>query len=121
MASFNATLERYKALLAAVDAGRLTLPNENFDIGEPTKAGGYTLCDQAYAQLLRKLDGHYAEMTPRLRQDVLAFYGDLRAPIATKADGARWAEVLKAVEELKSLEQGLSGAPAAPPASHNED
>ena len=31
MASFNATIDRYKAVLANVDAGGPELPNENFD------------------------------------------------------------------------------------------
>ncbi|MGJ5816042.1 zinc dependent phospholipase C family protein [Paludibaculum fermentans] len=39
MASFNATLSEYREFLAAVGAGRLVLPNENFDVGEPTIAG----------------------------------------------------------------------------------
>ena len=33
MASFNATVDRYKAMLANVDAGGPELPNENFDAG----------------------------------------------------------------------------------------
>ncbi|MGC4048976.1 MAG: zinc dependent phospholipase C family protein [Paludibaculum sp.] len=121
MASFNATLDRYKALLAAVDAGRLTLPNENFDVGEPTKAGSYTLCDSTYARLLHKLDGHYADMAPEIRRDVLAFYGDLHAPISTKSDAAEWTQVVKAVDELKALEQGAAPAAAGPPALQNHE
>ncbi len=35
MASFNATVDSYRALLAQVDAGGLDLPNENFDLGTP--------------------------------------------------------------------------------------
>ena len=39
-----------------------------------TKAGQYKLADAAYAKLLHKLDGHYAEMPQDLRTDILAFY-----------------------------------------------
>src|SRR5579864_2029949 len=35
MASFNATLDRYRELLAGQKAGKLILPNRNLDIGEP--------------------------------------------------------------------------------------
>jgi hypothetical protein len=45
---------------------------DNFDIGEATKAGKYTLMDAAYAKLLHKLDGHYAEIPPDLRSEILA-------------------------------------------------
>jgi len=41
MASFNATVDNYRTLLANVEAGRLELPNENFDVGEPPAAGKY--------------------------------------------------------------------------------
>src|SRR5678816_3698418 len=34
MASFNATIDRYKALLTNVAAGQLQLDNDNFDIGQ---------------------------------------------------------------------------------------
>jgi hypothetical protein len=62
MAGFNASIDRYRELLASVASGRLRLPNENFDLGEATKAGRYKLTDAAYAKLLHKLDGHYPEM-----------------------------------------------------------
>ena len=103
MASFNATLDRYRELLAALQADQLTLPNENFDVGELTAAGRYTLSDRAYAELLAKLEGHYSEMSPELRVDILAFYGDLSAPISTKKDGEEWARVIKRLDELKAV------------------
>ncbi len=52
MASFNATVDRYRALLANVDAGPPELPNENLDVGGPDIAGKYKGTDEAYAKLL---------------------------------------------------------------------
>src|SRR5262249_25381704 len=37
--SVRATYDNYAALLANVNAGRLNLPNQNFDLGEPAAAG----------------------------------------------------------------------------------
>jgi hypothetical protein len=108
MASFNTTLDRYRELLSRLQAGRLTLPNENFDVGEPTEAGTYRLSDRAYAQLLAKLEGRYADMPPELRIDILAFYGDLSAPIATKTDGVEWAKVVQQLDELRALGVGTA-------------
>jgi hypothetical protein len=51
--SFNATITRYKTLLAGESAGRLQLPNENLDVGEPPKHGAYRIADEAYAELWR--------------------------------------------------------------------
>ena len=106
MASFNATLDRYRALLSAQKADRLELPNQNFDVGEPTGAGTYKLSDGAYAHLLDKLENHYTEMPQDLRLDILAFYGDLSAPISTKTDAGEWAKVVKELEELKAVNLG---------------
>jgi hypothetical protein len=109
MASFNATLDRYRALLSAQKAGRLELPNQNFDVGEPTGAGTYKLSDDAYAHLLDKLQGHYTEMPPDLRIDILSFYGDLSDPISTKTDAGQWAKVIKELGELKAVSAAAAG------------
>jgi hypothetical protein len=108
MASFNETLDRYRELLAAVQAKQLKLPNENFDVGTLTKAGSYKLSDRAYAQLLGKLQGHYADMPPELRTDILRFYGDLSAPISTKTDAVEWEKVIKELDELKAAGVGIA-------------
>ncbi len=111
MASFNATLDRYRELLSALQAGDLKLPNENFDVGERTEAGRYRLADRAYAQLLGKLEGHYSDIPPELRLDILAFYGDLSAPITTKTDTVEWAKVVQELTELKAADAGSASVP----------
>jgi hypothetical protein len=108
MASFNETLDRYRELLAAVQAKKLKLPNENFDVGTLTKAGSYKLSDRAYAQLLGKLQGRYADMPAELRTDILRFYGDLSAPISTKTDAVEWEKVIKELDELKAAGVGIT-------------
>jgi hypothetical protein len=100
MESVNKTLDQYRALLAAHGQGALRLPNENFDIGEPIKAGKYRLADDAYATLLDKLHGK--PVPPELRADILAFYSDLNAPFATKKDPKAWQKVLQELDELKA-------------------
>ena len=55
MASFNSTVDRYKALLATVAAGGSELPDENLDAGGAMIAGKYKGTDEAYAKLLGKL------------------------------------------------------------------
>jgi hypothetical protein len=102
-ASFNATLDNYRMLLAEQKAGQLKLPNRNFDVGEAVEPGKYTLSDRAYARLLDKLKGHYMEIPLELRVDILAFYGDLSAPISTKSDSKGWEQVTKELDELKAV------------------
>jgi hypothetical protein len=107
MASFNATIERYRGLLSEENAGRLKLPNDNLDVGEFTAAGKYRLTDAAYSQLLHKLQNHYTEIPQELRSDILAFYHDLEVPISTKTDGKDWARVLKELDQLQAVDTGL--------------
>jgi len=121
MASFNASIDRYRVLLADVDSGRLILPNDNFDVGAVTKPGEYKLADAAYAKLLNKLDGHYAELPQDLRSEILAFYQDLSLPIATKSNQDDWAKLQGELSHLQAINRDLaienskvSDAPAVP-------
>jgi hypothetical protein len=108
MASFNSAIAHYRELLSGQSAGNLKLPNENLDVGAFTPAGKYKLTDAAYSQLLHKLQGHYTEMPPELRGDVLAFYHDLNAPNSTKADDKDWAKVLKELDQLRAVDLDLA-------------
>jgi hypothetical protein len=110
MASFNASIDRYRELLADVGSGRLNLSNTNIDVGAVTKASGYKLADAAYAKLLRKLEGHYADMPQDLRSDILAFYQDLSLPIATKASEGDWARLQAELNHLEAIDRDLPAA-----------
>jgi hypothetical protein len=107
MAAFNASIDRYRALLGGVNSGQLSLPNSNFDVGDATQAGKYKLTDEAYAKLLHKLDGHYADVPQDLRSDILAFYHDLSLPIATKANSGDWARLQAELSHLQAINGDL--------------
>jgi hypothetical protein len=105
MASFNATIDNYRALLVNVDTGNLEVVNENFDTGSPTLAGQYLGADLAYDKLLGKLAEHkFAKVSADLRNNILVYYKDRKPPTspATKKNGDEWAKVL---EERMQLEQ----------------
>jgi hypothetical protein len=108
MASFNATLERYRELLAEQDAGALILPNDNLDLGALTAAGKYRLEDAAYAQLLHRFQGHYTEMPAELRSDILAFYHDLSSRPSGSSDGET---ILREVDRLRTIDGDLGSRP----------
>jgi hypothetical protein len=78
-------------------------------VGEVTNAGTYKLTDGAYAKLLHKLEGHYIDMPQDLRSDILAFYGDLSLPIATKANADDWARLQAELIHLESIDRDLAG------------
>jgi hypothetical protein len=110
MESFNATVDNYRKMLAQIKAGALDLPNRDFDTGRLTRAGEYKLADHAYAKLLEKLEGRkFENLSPELREDILAFFSDLSAPIAVKKDKDDWRDTLRALNHLKSLQAQSTG------------
>jgi hypothetical protein len=115
MAGFNASIDRYREMLAGVGTGGLKLPNDNFDVGAATKAGGYKLADAAYATLLHKLDGHHTDMPQDLRRDILAFYQDLSLPIATKANVRDWTRLQAELDRLAAVDRDLAAAGTTAP------
>jgi hypothetical protein len=75
--SFTSTRQRFKQSLDALSAGRLQLPNTDFDTGQPSKRGEYSLADETYDELLGKLGDHeFADVPPGLRGILLAYYRD---------------------------------------------
>jgi len=104
MASFNATVDRYRVLLAKVNPAGLELPNENFDVGALTRAGQYQGADEAYAKLVGKLaDRQFAGMPPELRENIRLFYKDLNPPISTPKEKAARAKLLDELGRLQAV------------------
>jgi Zinc dependent phospholipase C len=110
IASVDHTLDDYNAHLADVKTKTLRLANTDFDTGRMTHAGEYVLTDKAYAHLLDQLAHHdFAQVTPELRENILAFYADSNAPIATKRNAGAWQKTQAEVQRLKALT--LPGGP----------
>jgi len=107
-ASFNATLDRYRQLLAEVREDKLDLPNDNFDVGQGTGPGKYRLNDEAHAELLNRLaETNFAGASPGVKTELVQFFSDPAAGYATKRNAKAWAKVQIQVQQLKS-------APAVP-------
>lgn len=114
-ASVATSVERYRNVLHQLLTHVPPFADLNLDTGQPIQAGTYALADRAYAELLQRLQDHYfADATPELRNALLAFYGDLRAPIVTKSDRRVWHTVVAALAELRAVR------PASPPVSKEE-
>jgi hypothetical protein len=101
--SFNATLDRYRALLADEAAGHLELINDNFDTGGMTGPGKYRMNDETHAKLLGMLaEQKFAGASPAVREELLHFFSEPDAPYATKQNVKAWAKVLVQLEQLKA-------------------
>jgi Zinc dependent phospholipase C len=115
--SFNATLDKYRQLIAEERTGHLDLPNDNFDVGEATGPGKYAMNDDTHAELLGKLAGRkFAGVSPELRDELLHFYSEPDAPYATKRDPKAWATVQSELVQLKGAAPSMAatGGPSAP-------
>jgi len=101
--SVNATVENYSVLLQQVNSNNLDLLNRDFDTGRETRPGEYGLTDKTYAELIDKLAGKNSDpVEPTLRDNLLNFYSDPDAPVATRKDAKAWQ---KLQDELESLKQ----------------
>jgi hypothetical protein len=117
-ASFNATMDRYRNLLKEVGEDRLKLLNNNFDVGVATGPGEYRMNDDAHAELLEKLaQKNFADMSPGLRNELLAFYADLNAPYTTKRKPEKWSKVEADLQKLKTFNPEPESAEAKPAAN----
>jgi zinc dependent phospholipase C len=110
-ASFNATLDHYRSLVTELGAaGKVALPNDNFDVGVKTAPGEYRLNDDTYAELLHHLAEHnFSGLTPDLRAEMEHFYADPASPNATKRNRRRWFRVQRELAQMKA-----TALPASP-------
>ena len=104
VASVDKTVENYTKLLQDAAAKKLQLANTDFDTGRDTRAGEYALTDASYARLLDQLAGrNFDRITPDLRSNILGFYSDPGAPVATKKNPLDWKKTQEEVEKLRAL------------------
>jgi hypothetical protein len=100
--SFAVSKERFRQSLAQVSAASLSLINTDFDTGQPTRRGEYSLADDTYDELLGKLaDRACASLSGDLRSDLVAYYGDLDSlPTGTDAQRKRAARIRQQLARL---------------------
>jgi hypothetical protein len=103
IASVNRTVEDYKHRLEEVRTKNLRLANTDFDTGRVTHAGEYALTDKAYAHLLDELAKHnFEQVSPELKKNILDFYADTSAPLATKRKPKEWQKTQDELQRLKT-------------------
>jgi hypothetical protein len=116
--SVDATVEDYTGLLKATNSGSLRLSNRDFDTGRETRPGEYALTDKTYAELVNKLASKTSEpLDPSLRDNVLHFYSDPKAPDAVRKDAKAWK---KLQDDLARLKQRGASAPVKESAVLNQ-
>jgi hypothetical protein len=108
--SVDTTIENYAGMLRGESQGKLELPNRDCDTGRETRAGEYVLADKTYAHLIDELATKNAAgaLSPAIRENLLQFYADRSAPIATRKKGKAWRQLQS---ELDTLKQNTAAQP----------
>jgi len=110
MGSFDVASSEYRTQVGDERRRALRLVNTNFDVGVVTKPGQYRLQDETYAYWLDQLAmSNFTGLTSAVSKDILAFYGDLSAPISTKKHPKQWQQVLTELDQLKERSRGGDG------------
>jgi Zinc dependent phospholipase C len=105
MQSVNASRDQYAHDLTDAASNTLHLDNRDFDTGQETKAGEYSLTDETYADLLGKLADHnFGQITPELKVNVLDFYRDPKPPAFAAKNPRRWTQTLANLTRLQATE-----------------
>ena len=102
----NAAVDRYEQLLgelAQKDQDGFAVPDLDLDTGYPSRPGTYRLMDKTYATLLHEVTEKTAVPPLGLRQNILAYYSNPNAPIATKKHRKKWARVQQELEVLRNM------------------
>jgi hypothetical protein len=102
----NQATDRYMQLLgelAQKGQDGFAVPDLDLDTGYPSRPGTYRLMDETYASLLDHVTKENARPPLGLRRNILAFYSDPNAPIATKKHPRKWAKVQAELEVLRNM------------------
>jgi hypothetical protein len=115
MRSFDVATTAYRGKLDDARRGKLRLENTNFDLGAAARPGQYKLQDDTYAYWLDALaQENFSGLTPRIREELLRYYGNLDAPLHSKGHKSTWKRLLTQLDRLKSevgIPQGRHSLP----------
>jgi hypothetical protein len=101
LASFDATLIRYRQFLRQIKNGNLQLIDKDLDTGSVTKPGEYPLADKTYGKLLMKLqEHHFKEVSSALREDILTFYKNAESVAGKEKERVKFTQAIHNLTEL---------------------
>lgn len=113
MDSVNRAAATYRDLLGKLlqnPQATLELPNRDLDTGQKVRPGGYKLTDKTYAKLVAQLTKDKTIVIPAgVKRDILDYYADPNAPIATKKNARAWKRLQAQLEILRGMKTESDG------------
>lgn len=105
VASMNRSMDEYHRLLDELmqrPRDSFSVPDLDLDTGYPSRPGTYKLTDETYARLLARVTKASARPPAGLRRNILEFYSNPNAPIATRRKPHEWEKVQKELAKLRA-------------------
>lgn len=113
--SVNKTMDDYHHRLHQARGDNLQYADTDCDTGREARAGEYRLADETYAHLLRDLSqSNFAQTTPELRTNILAYYAEPKASFRGGVDQQDWKRTETALQQLKSADISPAGSTLSP-------
>lgn len=106
--SFELILKNYEEAVEQVKSGSLTLPDINFDTGQPTLLGQYELADNTYAKLLKELQKqHYQTVDADLQRNITDYYAKADTTALNAKNIKKWKETELRVKEIMAIKPAI--------------
>lgn len=108
MESFNVTVDKYGAMLKQLEQQKPQLQNLQLDTGNPTRPGAYSLTDETYAKLLKKLaKSEFKQADRALQQELLLYFEKAKPPGGEdKEELKEWEDTQEYLVQLQQLHAG---------------
>jgi Zinc dependent phospholipase C len=105
LSSMNTAADTLQHLLATWNTREPSLPNLDLDTGQKVRPGGYRLTDETYAQLVETITRRPRNKVPAgLKQNIQSYYADASAPISTKKNSQKWAQLQAQLVVLQGMQ-----------------
>jgi hypothetical protein len=83
---------------------RIEFAAVDLDTGAPTSAGEYSLADETYRELLRRLQkDNFAHTGAELQATMVNYFADFQPKLRNSCDSKRWAADESALHVLKTM------------------
>ncbi|HEY4327643.1 MAG TPA: zinc dependent phospholipase C family protein [Mucilaginibacter sp.] len=100
--SFDTALVYYHENLAMLYKNKVKLPDIDYDTGNPTLIGEYSLSDKTYGDLMDKLsDTKYNNLTEPLKQNILRYYGKTDTLALAQKYPKDWKKKYEALQAIR--------------------
>ncbi len=99
----------FAATLKRIHNGNTVLKNKDYDTGNLTEPGEYSIADKCYSKLLLSLENDkFQGLTPELKYTLIHYYQTPDSLKFPERNTRKWREVSEALTELKVADTGKS-------------